>query len=199
MARGAAAGSKRDEILRAAQATFVSEGYASASMDRIAEVAGASKRTVYNYFPSKETLFHEVLSQVMAESLALEQVSYDPARSLEAQLGQFADSKLAFTANPAWLGMMRVIAGMLISDPELVKAIVERSQDKQDFLVSWLRAATEDGRLSVADPKLAADAFWAMVSGAFFWPAVFGVPAGAAEASALRTELVRMFLARYRG
>ena len=105
MARGAAQGPrKRDEILRAARTTFVNEGYSSASMDRIAEVAGASKRTVYNYFQSKEGLFHEVLRQVMAESLALEQVSYDPSAGLEAQLERFADAKLVFSENATWLG-----------------------------------------------------------------------------------------------
>jgi TetR/AcrR family transcriptional regulator of autoinduction and epiphytic fitness len=186
-----ARGSKREEILAAAREVFVREGYATASMDRIAEVAGASKRTVYNYFPSKEELFHEVVEQGMVEVFALEQVSYDPSRSLQSQLEQFADAKRMSTES---LGMMKVIAGMLISDPELVKTVASRAQDKDDSLVRWLQAATEDGRMCVEDPRLAAEVFWAMTSGAFFWPAVFGLlPA----ARSLRMELVQVFLARY--
>jgi TetR/AcrR family transcriptional regulator of autoinduction and epiphytic fitness len=192
-----ARGSKRDEILAAAREVFVREGYATASMDRIAEVAGASKRTVYNYFPSKEELFHEVVEQGMVEVFALEQVSYDPSRSLQAQLEQFADAKLSFAESPDRVGMMKVMAGMLISDPALVETVAARSRDKDDPLVRWLRAATEDGRMNVEDPRLAAEVFWAMTSGAFFWPAVFGAQVSASEASVLRTELVRVFLARY--
>lgn len=192
-----ASGAKRDDILRAAEAVFVGEGYTNASMDRIAERAGASKRTVYNYFPSKEHLFHAVLSQVMTESMALEQVSYDPSSTLDSQLAQFANAKLVFAENRAWVGMMRVISGMLITDPELVKEVVARSLDKQDFLVTWLQAATQDGRMNVPNPRIAAEAFWAMTSGAFFWPAVFGAPMSSAVAEGLRTELVRVFLAGY--
>jgi TetR/AcrR family transcriptional regulator of autoinduction and epiphytic fitness len=189
-----ARGSKREEILAAAREVFVREGYTIASMDRIAEVAGASKRTVYNYFPSKEELFHEVVEQGMVEVFALEQVSYDPSRSLQAQLEQFADAKRMSAESPERLGMMKVIAGMLISDPELVKSVAARAQDKDDSLVRWLQAATEDGRMRVEDPELAAEVFWAMTSGAFFWPAVFGL---SPAARSLRTELVQVFLARY--
>ena len=51
---------KRKTILDAAMAAFRDDGYESASMDRIAELAGASKRTVYNHFGSKEALFQAI-------------------------------------------------------------------------------------------------------------------------------------------
>src|SRR5205807_6937409 len=48
---------KREEILAAAREVFTREGYMGASMDAVAAHAGASKRTVYQYFEDKEQLF----------------------------------------------------------------------------------------------------------------------------------------------
>jgi AcrR family transcriptional regulator len=52
---------KRVAIEHAALEVFLSEGYARASVDRIAAEAGVSKRTLYDYFGDKEHLFLSVL------------------------------------------------------------------------------------------------------------------------------------------
>ncbi|MBU2548404.1 MAG: TetR/AcrR family transcriptional regulator [Proteobacteria bacterium] len=188
---------KRESILEAARQAFINEGYDNASMDRIAEIAGASKRTVYNHFPSKEDLFREALNRLIGEAVALKQIKYDPKRSLEAQLGDFANAKMEIMKNPSWLGMMKVTTGVFISNPNLVKETMMRAEDEEDTLAAWLREAHEDGRLNVPNPGLAADAFWAMVGGAFFWPAIFLGPMKAGEAKTLKKELIEMFLCRY--
>lgn len=190
---------KRESILDAAQQAFVNEGYDNSSMDRIAEIAGASKRTVYNHFASKEDLFGQVLDRFMAQTVALKQIRYDPKRSLQAQLGEFADAKMAISKNPSWLGLMKMTTGVFIIHPDLAKETMKCAEDEEDTLVIWLKAAAADGRLKVSDPKLAADAFWAMVGGAFFWPSIFLGPTTTREASRMKKELVGMFLARYRG
>ena len=48
---------KRQAILDAAKLLFLSNGYASTSMDAVALEAGVSKLTVYSHFNDKETLF----------------------------------------------------------------------------------------------------------------------------------------------
>jgi AcrR family transcriptional regulator len=50
-----------DEIVEAARAVFVERGFAAAKVDEIARRAGASKGTVYLYFPTKEALFEAVM------------------------------------------------------------------------------------------------------------------------------------------
>jgi len=50
-----------DEIIEAARAVFVERGFAAAPVDEIARRAGASKGTVYLYFPTKEALFEAVM------------------------------------------------------------------------------------------------------------------------------------------
>ncbi|GAB5487537.1 MAG: TetR/AcrR family transcriptional regulator [Parasphingorhabdus sp.] len=49
-----------DAILTAAARILISSGYAKASTNRIAEVAGVSIGSLYEYFPGKEAIFAEV-------------------------------------------------------------------------------------------------------------------------------------------
>ena len=54
---------KRQAILSTAAATFGELGFERTSMAEICARLGGSKATLYNYFPSKETLFLEVMFQ----------------------------------------------------------------------------------------------------------------------------------------
>jgi AcrR family transcriptional regulator len=49
------------EILAAARAVFLENGFALAKVEEIARRAGVSKGTVYLYFPTKEALFEEMV------------------------------------------------------------------------------------------------------------------------------------------
>ncbi|EPF7654109.1 TetR/AcrR family transcriptional regulator, partial [Vibrio vulnificus] len=53
---------KREAILTAAKQAFLEFGVQNTSMDKLAALAGVSKRTVYNHFSSKEALVMELLS-----------------------------------------------------------------------------------------------------------------------------------------
>ncbi len=188
---------KRTAIIDAAAQAFMQDGYDNASMDRIAELAGASKRTVYNHFPSKEDLFQAVLEQFMAEMLELKQITYDASKSMEIQLSAFADAKIEISKNPSWLGLMKVTIGVFITNPQLAMETVKHTEDSEDTLVTWLEAAQADGRIKIESTQLAAEAFWAMVSGAFFWPSIFFGPKKAEEAETVKKELIQIFLSRY--
>src|SRR5688500_5798062 len=55
---------KRTAVLDAAERLFVTDGYELTSVDAIAARAQVSKRTVYDYFGDKRTLFESVLGRV---------------------------------------------------------------------------------------------------------------------------------------
>ena len=57
---------KRKAILAAAERVFASSGYASATVEAVAEDAGVAKGSIYNYFESKEDLFVQVFLEAMA-------------------------------------------------------------------------------------------------------------------------------------
>jgi AcrR family transcriptional regulator len=59
------AGDVRARILDAAQRVFLKRGYQSASIDEIAEIAPASKPTIYAHFSGKEALFAAVVNHIM--------------------------------------------------------------------------------------------------------------------------------------
>ena len=52
---------RRDQILDAAFSTFAHRGFRDASMDDIATAANTSKGGVYFHFPTKETIFRELM------------------------------------------------------------------------------------------------------------------------------------------
>jgi AcrR family transcriptional regulator len=58
---------KWDPILKAAKGLFLAKGISMTSIDEVASVAGATKRTVYNNFGSKEGLVEAVFEQAAAD------------------------------------------------------------------------------------------------------------------------------------
>ncbi|NJK50272.1 TetR/AcrR family transcriptional regulator [Candidatus Gracilibacteria bacterium] len=56
---------KKKAILEGAMKEFLAQGYAAASMDRIATAAGVSKATVYSHFQDKENLFSALVEQLV--------------------------------------------------------------------------------------------------------------------------------------
>lgn len=188
---------KRDSILIAAIEVFIEEGYDLASMDRIAERADASKRTVYNHFASKELLLQAVLQKVNADCRATPRITYNPKVSLESQLGAFVEQKLLNLANPQWVGMMRVLFGILGRNEKLTQQVIGSVHDPDGSVIPFLKAACKNKRLKIDDFELASAVFGSLIGGGVWWPQVFfGAPSFTPEA-AFRKEIVRTFLARY--
>lgn len=186
---------KRNEILDAATAAFRRDGYESTSMDSIAEQAGASKRTVYNHFGSKETLFRAVVDRMMETVRASKRVKFDPERSAREQLQSFARAKVA-PLKTQGLDLVHVVLGVFVRDPEFACDAM-KAQSEDNHLAIWLRDATAHEVVSVQDHEAVAELFWGMVSGTLFWPQVlFGVFEPDHE-DRLIGEVVDTFLARF--
>jgi AcrR family transcriptional regulator len=60
-----------DAIIEAAARSFVREGYASATTNRIAEVAGVSVGSLYEYFPNKASLLLALISRQIDDMASL--------------------------------------------------------------------------------------------------------------------------------
>ena len=61
---------RRREIMEAAEKVFEASGYAAATMAAVADQAGISKGSIYNYFESKQNLFIEVCAAAFASEHA---------------------------------------------------------------------------------------------------------------------------------
>lgn len=102
---------KREAILEAARPIFLREGWAGASLERVAAESGISKMTVYRHFRSKEELFEALLAAMCRHMrAAAEQAPLESAeRPVDERLRAEA---LAFTAaltRPEALAMYRLI------------------------------------------------------------------------------------------
>jgi len=89
----------RKQMLHAAKAVFLEVGFERASMDRIAEHAGTTKRTLYAHFISKENLFLAVFDLVLelqADHLKNPaDYAADPEQALVLFCGRFLETVLS--------------------------------------------------------------------------------------------------------
>lgn len=87
LAKQARARTSVDAIVEAAARVLVREGYARATTTRIAQVAGVSVGTLYQYFADKDAVFDALIRRETAAVVAaLEAEPIDPHRPLEATL-----------------------------------------------------------------------------------------------------------------
>ena len=89
---------RRREILRAAGKVLVSRGYHNVHLDDVAAAAGLSKGTLYLYFKDKESLFAEVLEDVIdrleerLKAISMEGRALGSLERIAAEMLDFVDS-----------------------------------------------------------------------------------------------------------
>ena len=99
-------------LLKAAAHILVKEGYESASTNRIAEAAGVSIGSLYQYFPSKEALVAAVVDRHMQEMMQLLRAAVDRVREQPVEV--------------ATRELVRVMIDAHRVDPRLHRALVEQ-------------------------------------------------------------------------
>jgi AcrR family transcriptional regulator len=101
---------KRQAIIDVAAATFGELGFERTSMSEICTRLGGSKATLYNYFPSKEALFLEVMFQASEADfqntmLALQAGNDDAAQTLR----NFGQRFLGLLYSPEVMAVRRLL------------------------------------------------------------------------------------------
>ena len=188
---------KRAMILEGAIDVFIRMGYELASMDKIAETAGVSKRTVYNHFGSKENLFQAIVDDFLAQRQSLKTISYDPEKSLEEQLLAFAKAEIFLIDSPKRLGLSRFLTMVFLKDINYARETVAKYPPTYDMLLNWLKDAVKAGKIKTDNLLLTARVFYAMVEGAITYPALFADSINKSAVEPLLDEIIATFLARY--
>ena len=187
---------KRKTVLDGATEVFIEYGFEAASMDRIAEVAQVSKRTIYNHFPSKEILFQAIVAEFLKQSYELKPISYTSDLSLEEQLREFADAELYLIDDPVRRGLSKLLTATFLMDIEFGKATRSQYKPHADF-IAWLHKAKADEQIDFESPELAARMFYGMVEGCLTWGALFSDGENLKNAGPVLDEIIRVFLACY--
>jgi TetR/AcrR family transcriptional regulator, regulator of autoinduction and epiphytic fitness len=188
---------KRASIIEGAIDVFISDGYELASMDKIAETAGVSKRTVYNHFGSKENLFQAIVDDFLAQRHSLKTIKYDSEKSLEEQLLAFANAEIFLVDSPRRLGLSRFMGKVFLQNIDYAITTVSKYPPKYDMFLDWLKEAEKDGKIKADDLILAASMFYALIEGAISWPVIFSHGINKSVVNTLLDEIIATFLARY--
>ena len=192
---------KRNEILDAAVDVLLSEGFEAASMELVAKRASVSRRTVFNQFATKDALFSAALerfwSRMPMVRIAGEQESLDdPAIGLT-RIGQ---TIAEFWGPPASIALARMIVREGSRFPSLARDYLALGKvPALGIVVEYLGSMASAGRLTLADPDLAARQFIGMINEPVVWFRVLGLedaPSAEREAQVVG-EAVKTFLARY--
>jgi AcrR family transcriptional regulator len=147
----------RAQILDAAAALLFDEGMAGFTIEKVAKLSGASKMTIYKWWPSKGALaldgyFHRVDPQLEFPDTG--DVEADLRAQLHTFLGVIRDS-------PAGRVIGELI-GQAQSDPELKAAYLQRySGPRREKAVAAMETAKSRGQLrATLDPETVVDQLW---------------------------------------
>ena len=147
----------RSEVLEAAAELLFAEGMAAFTIEKVANRSGASKMTIYKWWPSKGALaldgyFHKVEPQLAFPDTG------DIEADLRAQLHAF----LRVICDSAAGRVIAELIGQAQSDPELKAAYLQRySSPRRALAVAAMENAKERGQLRAGlDAETVVDQLW---------------------------------------
>ena len=192
---------KTDQLMQGARKVFMERGFEGASVDEIARAAGASKATLYSYFPDKRQLFIAVVQAgCLRQGGGVALGRLEPDEPIEAALRRIAGEFGAFVLSPGALEMFRTCIAEAGRFPELGRAFYEAGPGRaRAQLVALLDDAVARGELAIEDTGLAADQFAALAKARVFLATLLGetIEPDDPELARVADEAVATFLARY--
>ena len=189
---------KRLDILNAAETLFFQQGVEHTSMDQVASLAGASKRTVYNHFENKDVLFQAILV-FMFEKVRQEQaVVFDACLPIAEQLTRIAEQEVALLTSEEFLKVAKVAFMQMLQQPDLAKSLASNNMGCMHDLVTFLEAGVQAQVLTIDDVEFAAKQFVYQLKSLIFYPLLYGFERQEGDSdNKVINETVKMFLARY--
>ncbi|NTE99994.1 TetR/AcrR family transcriptional regulator [Agrobacterium tumefaciens] len=191
---------KRLDIIRASAAEFRDFGYAGARVDRIAERANVSKRTLYKHFVSKDALFDAIMASVVLPMARQDVPKLDSKKPIKPQMTSLAKAYMAIVSSDDYVGLARVIVSEFIRDPERSQAAKIKADVATGPIEDMIGQAMAAGLLRQHDPGYAAEQLSGMLKAFFYWPKFLsGVPSlDDLQAEHIIDDCLEMFLAHYK-
>jgi AcrR family transcriptional regulator len=157
---------KQAAILESARSVFFEDGYDVASMDRIAAVAGVSKRTVYGHFGSKNELFINVMFDMCRANSDPLGMTLDMEQPVETVLKGLGKAFLTMIFDPEGMALFRILVSQSANFPELGQAFFDGGpKELIAKITEYLGEQQKQGRIQVGDCEEAAGSFLASLFG----------------------------------
>lgn len=190
---------KREAIVEAAKRAFQEDGVQSTSMDRLAEIAGVSKRTVYNHFATKSDLVMHLLAEMWQETMVRSPIIYQCGQAIVPQLEQLIRAQITLCSSQQYIELARVALGHFFYHPQQLKQEVERLASQETIVQRFVKDAVNDNALVIDDPAYAIEQLNDMIKGRCFWPQVLKIQPqpDEQEVNFIAAQTAATFLARY--
>ncbi|MCB8883635.1 TetR/AcrR family transcriptional regulator [Acidisoma cellulosilytica] len=177
IATPSASQTKRDAILSAASIVFIQHGYEGASMDLVAQAAGAARRTLYNQFPAgKEELFRSVAERMwrafpVMDIATDEEALADP----EAGLRRIGYGIAGFWAPPLAIAFLRMVISERPRFPDLTRSFFEVGKTPAMSAVrNYIAELGRRGILKITNAELTSRQFLGLIDESVLWGRVMG-------------------------
>ena len=167
---------KRDVILKAALAGFLEDGFAGSSVNRIAENAGVSIKTLYRHFDNKDDLFVAVIQTACKANQGADEPPWLDLPPLDG-LTQAGSKHLAFVLSAEQLALYRVVTGEAQRFPELGQRYqAEVVGDRIARLIRYFDRWPKTLRTKIREPLRGAQTFRVLLQGDLLETAMLGGP-----------------------
>lgn len=141
----------RDRILKAAQDLIAEKGFQGWTVDELSSRAHMSKRTLYRYYPSKETIIEAVMDDFFTDiSAALDQLlatGSDPAAVMQNMLYQISTRGRFFTRPQGLEDLRRVY-------PQLWDKINRFRMERINDVLQYIYQHQHTSPINKIDPRI---------------------------------------------
>jgi TetR/AcrR family transcriptional repressor of mexJK operon len=157
---------KGEDIVRAATALFMKDGYELTSMDAVARRAGVSKLTIYSHFANKDELFKEVIRQRCDRRAMPECFMSKVDTSAEQGLMEIASRFLPLIYSPDSVRLNRIMQGEAARHPKVIQIFYDAGPNRvraafSELLEAWVKQK----KLVIPDICKATEQFFSLLKG----------------------------------
>lgn len=164
---------KRNSILDAAIKAFELYGYYDSTMEQIAKIAEASKRTLYNHFPNKEMLLDAVIYRYLYNQDRMTDFTFDLNRSLYDQLSDIANSEIYLIETEENKALSKVLTSVCLVDNDFAIKTRQKYSMRRNSIYHWFETAQKEKFINVNNVEEEVNIFITLIQGYITWPALF--------------------------
>ena len=165
---------KQENIVVAAIEIFTGKGLEQATMEAISKKAEVSKRTLYKYYPTKESLFSVIIERLLSNIHELTNIQFDQNKSVKSQLSAIAKTEVELLCSPGFQSLSRMVLAECIRSADSAAIMMEKIQSLEGCLglSQWIKAGIDADKLDVEHPEIASEQFFAALKAVVFWPQI---------------------------